>query len=391
MDKSLGNIARGKAFYPRPIIVEDILDTLRANTNLQMVAPRRVGKSSIMNHLLDVQPDESFVFLLIDSEGIENANQYFKLIYKEILTNSKLSGLIRTAFKGKKSFTKLLDKISKIDFNIFEGGGSVEFHESLDDTHVYFDELQQLLKALPLNDQKIVMMVDEFPITIENILKKEGKDTAKTFLENNRRLRQDSELGQKILFIYTGSIGLNNTVAKVEASITIGDLYSIEVPPLTQEEATDFISQLLPIPAPEMDYLLARIQWHIPYYIQTIVEELRKLLRKNPECTPETVDAAIEKAISQMSSVFKHWKERLSKTFDKNEYKLALTILNTIADKDEMDYLTMLNMATKLKVKDLKQILNVLHHDGYLNQPAASHPYRFNSPILKIWWKNNAN
>jgi hypothetical protein len=238
------------------------------------------------------------------------------------------------------------------------------------------------------------MMVDEFPITIENILKKNNQDTAKQFLENNRRLRQDSELGQKMLFIYTGSIGLNNTVAKLEASITIGDLYSIEIPPLTDSEATDFIMQLL-IPTvisdQNMRHLLARIQSHIPYYIQIVVEELRKLLRVNPDLNQNLIDTAIDKAVAQMSPVFKHWKERLNKTFDKNELKLALTILNTIAIQNEIDYATIQNMATGLKIKDLKQILGVLQHDGYLNNPTSAEKYHFLSPILKIWWQNHAN
>jgi hypothetical protein len=394
MKKALGNPARGEAFYPRNVIIEDILSVLHADTNLQMVAPRRVGKSSIMNFLLDNQPDDAFVFLLIDSEGIDNANQYFKLIYKEIWRNDKLAGLAKAAFKSMKTATKLLEKIKKLDIKIFEGSGSVEFHENLDDNHDYFEELQQLLRILPLKNIKIVMMVDEFPITIENILKKNNQDTAKQFLENNRRLRQDSELGQKMLFIYTGSIGLNNTVAKLEASITIGDLYSIEIPPLTDSEATDFIMQLL-IPTvisdQNMRHLLARIQSHIPYYIQIVVEELRKLLRVNPDLNQNLIDTAIDKAVAQMSPVFKHWKERLNKTFDKNELKLALTILNTIAIQNEIDYATIQNMATGLKIKDLKQILGVLQHDGYLNNPTSAEKYHFLSPILKIWWQNHAN
>jgi hypothetical protein len=394
MKKALGNPARGEAFYPRNVIIEDILSVLHADTNLQMVAPRRVGKSSIMNFLLDNQPDDAFVFLLIDSEGIDNANQYFKLIYKEIWRNDKLAGLAKAAFKSMKTATKLLEKIKKLDIKIFEGSGSVEFHENLDDDHDYFEELQQLLRILPLKNIKIVMMVDEFPITIENILKKNNQDTAKQFLENNRRLRQDSELGQKMLFIYTGSIGLNNTVAKLEASITIGDLYSIEIPPLTDSEATDFIMQLL-IPTvisdQNMRHLLARIQSHIPYYIQIVVEELRKLLRVNPDLNQNLIDTAIDKAVAQMSPVFKHWKERLNKTFDKNELKLALTILNTIAIQNEIDYATIQNMATGLKIKDLKQILGVLQHDGYLNNPTSAEKYHFLSPILKIWWQNHAN
>ncbi len=389
LKKALGNPARGEAYYHRKDISDYIIETLHTDIDLQINALRRVGKSSIMWYLVDNQPDDAFVFLIVDSEGIEESNLFFKLIYKEILTNQHLSGVMRATFKSKKFGTKLLEKISKIDVNILTGGASVEFHENLDDEQNYYEELQKLLDALSLQNQRIVMMIDEFPVTVENIEKKYGKDAARLFLENNRRLRQNKTFKEKMLFVYTGSISLSHTVAKLDASITIGDVYSIEVPPLSEAEAIDFINRLLEnqtISSENLTYLLSKIQWYIPYYIQIIVEELKRLLKQNPIADNAMIDTALAKAVKTMSDVFKHWKQRLKKTFEGNELKLALHILNAIAEKDTMEYNEIQNQAAKLKVKNVSELIEVLHHDGYLTDKS---PYRFNSPILKNWWKQH--
>jgi len=55
-----------------------------------------------------------------------------------------------------------------------------------------------------------VLMVDEFPQTIENIVRNSNEQAAIQFLQSNREIRQNPALSQHLQFIYTGSIGLEN-------------------------------------------------------------------------------------------------------------------------------------------------------------------------------------
>jgi len=63
-------------------------------------------------------------------------------------------------------------------------------------------------------------------------------------------------------------------------------LYSVAIPPLEFEDAKAFVKQLLSnnhfdINEPQIEYLLHKIEWLIPFYIQLILSEIKKLYKKN--------------------------------------------------------------------------------------------------------------
>lgn len=53
MKNIIGSPARGKDFYQRKREVEKIISSLSNGNNIQITAPRRVGKTSILWYLLD--------------------------------------------------------------------------------------------------------------------------------------------------------------------------------------------------------------------------------------------------------------------------------------------------------------------------------------------------
>ena len=87
-------------------------------------------------------------------------------------------------------------------------------------------------------------MIDEFPETLENIVEDDGENAGRHFLQTNRELRQNLELSKSVQFVYTGSIGLENVVSRLNAVNTINNLDRLKLPPLTTDEAKRFISLL---------------------------------------------------------------------------------------------------------------------------------------------------
>jgi len=84
MKNVIGNPARGENFYLRPDEIRKIKLRLESGAHLQVTAPRRVGKTSILMYFFDNQmPGYHFVYS--DTEGINNHNDYFRKIYEEIL------------------------------------------------------------------------------------------------------------------------------------------------------------------------------------------------------------------------------------------------------------------------------------------------------------------
>ena len=249
----------------------------------------------------------------------------------------------------------------------------------------YKETFEKLLAELVIEDFVIVMMIDEFPVALEQIDKVHGRKAATDFMHSNRAIRQRATQDQSIQFIYTGSIGLPNVARKMNMPKTINDLNVVEVPPFTEEEARDLSDLLLDEYGVYRergfeDYLLQKIAWLMPFFIQLVVQLLIDAHKiKKSSLTKEDIDAAIEKASSHRSNnFFASYHLRLKESLSAKESKVALQILREIAEKGEIP----LNHFDEVKLA--WSVLEILEYDGYIN--SLQQQYRFNSPILRHWW-----
>jgi hypothetical protein len=309
MKNIVGQTSRGDDFFPRPDIIEKIYRKLDAGANIYMVAPRRAGKTAIMRYLED-NPREGFEFQYLITESVDNAATYFKMLLDSFKKFNKIS-------KGSvKVIGDFLDKINKVE--LFSLKLELNHKEAKNDTG-YFEEFKQLIKELATEDEtKIVVMIDEFPQTVENILRKQGNDAAEQFLQFNRELRHQDN--QRLKFILTGSIGLTTIAEKLEATKEINDLNIIEILPFNRERAWDFTRKLLDdakvsYSNDSLDYLLNKIDWFIPFHIQLVVQELIDECENT--ATPinkTTVDKAFANISKRRNDIyFEHYYSRLKK------------------------------------------------------------------------------
>jgi len=164
----------------------------------------------------------------------------------------------------------------------------------------------------------------------------------------------------------------------------------IEVPPLTLKQAKQFAQLLLKNykvkTRPRVtDYMLKRLHWLMPFFIQLIIQMLIDEFETQQEpITRAIVDRVIEKASNHRNNIyFESYYSRLDKSLTKEESELAKEILSEIAEKDELPLDHFAN------VEDAISILDILEFDGYIN--CNGNAYRFNSPILQLWWRKHAN
>ena len=387
MKNIIGQPARGEDFYKRTREVEQISESLSNGNNLQITAPRRVGKTSILWYLLD-NDVEKRIYVYVDTESVDNEEDFYKKLLSEILRNENVisSKKLLNAFTEKSN-----DFFKKIKGFNFLGNGIELNHDESGKNH--YDELFNFPTGYAQSeDIELVILVDEFPQTIENI-KKHNEDTAIKFLQSNRELRINPKLKGKVKFIYTGSIGLNDTVAKLSATSTINDLHSIEIGPLKREEAIDLFTKLLGTKERTTnnnanDYLLEKIQWFIPFHIQLIVQEVANQTEKGTEITKEIIESSIESIIDlRNQNHFDHYFSRLKTQFKGDEFKYADELLKIIAKQDVINKAEAFDLSAKYSVEDQhKRILQTLMYDGYINVIKDSSNYQFNSPIVKLWW-----
>src|SRR5215469_16338099 len=97
----IGNAATGSNFYLRNDIVEEIWRELKKGNSVLLAAPRRVGKTSVMQYM-EERPIENYKLIFRNIQGINSANDFFERIYTLLLNG------LTTMNKAKKWVEKFL-------------------------------------------------------------------------------------------------------------------------------------------------------------------------------------------------------------------------------------------------------------------------------------------
>lgn len=384
MKNVVGQAVRGKDFWDRKSELAKIWNAIENGTHPLLVAPRRVGKTSIMYKILD-DPKDDYAVVYVNTESSDSENEFWHRLFNALMDEEFKN-------KNKLRLKSFYENLKTISIKKISTSG-IEF----DDGKVldYAEAFERLVKEID-SDKKLIIMMDEFAQTIENIIKYASIREAESLLKTHRTLRQNPKITAKVTFIYAGSIGLESVVAKLDAMKFINDLNSIKVTPLSKDEAAEFAHSLNAlIKSDEIFYLLERIEWLIPFYIQLIIQEIHTLgLEKSLHViSKETIDQAIERALDHRNH-FEHWLARIKGAFEKDEFKFAKEILNQLSEHGILESKEISNFADKYALlhDQAKEIIHALVYDGYINNNENPKIYRFNSPILKLWWyKNVAN
>ncbi|MFW6131746.1 MAG: ATP-binding protein [Candidatus Aminicenantaceae bacterium] len=337
-----------------------------------------------MIRYLEDHPRKKYSFLYTNTESVNDENEFYRRVLNKLLKTE----YIKKAQKVITFIEKHIPSIKKIGPDGFEFGVTEE--------HNYREILEKVLKSCSNKKEKLVILLDEFPQTLENIINNKDKKSGIKFLQSNRELRQDSDITETIQFIYTGSIGLENIVKRLNTSKTINDLAYLRVPPLTIEEARELIDCLLKnkkftLSKNVVNYILSNIEWLIPFYIQLIIREIGNIYRDSKIKRVEK--GTVNKAINQMlehRNHFEHWEQRLRSSFSTNEYNFCKELLNITSEEGIISLNDIYNLAVKHNQKHVyKNLTDSLVYDGYINNNEDRKIYRFNSPILKKWWYQN--
>ncbi len=385
MRNIVGQTPRGKNFFIRENLMKLLYRRMDSGANLYIAAPRRMGKTAILRYLED-NPKDAFNAVYVITESVDNAENFFKTILDELFKSDIINTLKRASNKASELIDKILRRFKKV------GGFGVDL-ELADSKTDFYNEFKMLVKKLDDTDGlKIVIMIDEFPQTVENIFRKSGKDEAIRFLQLNREIRQEAT--ENILFILTGSIGLPTLAEKIDASNTINDLNIFEITPLETEEAKQFTFLLLdnekvPYEPEAIDYMLKKLEWFSPYHIQLLVQEFADQYGlKNKTVSKSSVDEAFSAITDRRNDAnFAHYFERLKKTFTGHELEFASEFLKQLSRQAESDIPYIEALATQKQVaENYRFIIRSLEFDGYIFRN-SNDKYRFTSPVLRLWWE----
>lgn len=360
-------------------------------TNVLVVAPRRVGKTSLIRE----------TFRRLESKQ----NQY--LVFLDIQDCSTPEDVIVAMSIGAAKHTKLMKRVTDV-FSVFldkiasrvESIGAPDLFELKLREGIKGDwqtKGRQLLKSIYQADRRVVICLDELPVMISRLLKK-SPDTAEVFLSWLRLVM--GEFQQRINFIICGSIGLEPILKRYGLSHTIGHLHPFQIDPWDRETACACLELLA---------FTLSIQWSdalsnqivnllgacVPHHVQMFFGCLHEELYKNDRTDP-TVDDIERVYRETMLSTRGHaeladYEERLLRVLDREKVPLALDVLSEAAIYNVLSVKMSFAIADRTGLDDkssaLREVLDVLEHDGYLARSNDNKGWFFVSNLIRDWWK----
>jgi len=368
-----GTVAEGKNFFGRIKEIERAIELLENGNSLILAAPRRVGKTSFARKIKDRMIEKGWNGFYIDLQKQPTEFNFMKSFLKEV--------------KGESWFEKYAPAHLKLNY----GDVALEFNKQKQDFYRKIDD------ALPYSDDTLIIF-DEFIVFLDEVLRtKQGEenefDNVMHFLNWLRGLRLTPN--SKIRWIFCSSISIESYLHKLNFTKKINDLTPFKLEELKDEEPQSLVKALansknINFSDEHIKYMLEKLGWNLPYYIQILFKEVVELVRDGQTLSKETIDEAYNNLLN-MDTYFNTWAERLSYYDEERKFaKLILNELSKLKAGKKVNYLYDLLYAelnNKEKASEvLQSLLRQLESDGYIMNNKEK--YTFRSPLLRDYWYN---
>ena len=370
----IGSPVVGEDFFGREVELRKAESLIRDN-NLMLAAPRRVGKTSFARKLTDTLSSKGWNTIFIDLEEITSIDHFFNAFYGELVKLPETKAVEKVKAKMKKWLSGV--ELSTTGLPV---KATVKM-ESSDNND--FKDLADILNTL---DYHTLIVFDELTVLLKSLSDKNDNEQAvRMFLNQFRAMR--SATSEKCSWLICSSVGVRNFTTQHNLSDTINDVADFELGAFSDEEATKFVSTLAESIGIEADakikrYILDKIGWNIPFFIQLLLSRLP---------VGEIAKADVDDAYGHLlqTGSFDTWHERLNIEYGNNKdvAKLILKYLCVNVDgktRDEI-YNHIYAKMPSFEDDEMGLLLRVLMTDGYLVKDGEQ--YKFRSPLLRDYWK----
>lgn len=395
MKLKIGNPATGSDFFPRESVRNRLLRALTRD-HVAFVGPRRTGKTSILKNIAQ-HPPASTEAVFLDLEKFSTVPEWLSAMLvttKALIAGSEKSSWLAASGKTAKS---LLARIEKLEV-LGNGITLTPARSNSDAWRPLADEFQKLLQDA---DLLIYFLLDEFPWYLGHLARKHTAEEVEAVLNWFRSARQNLA-GGKTRFLVTGSIGLEGLLRRIGLSPAANDFDTIEIPPLNDDEALDFLVQLsngenIPLSEAAGRRILKLMGANWPILLELFMSELQdKELKKSPS-TPELKDLyEVRMVRGSRNKYCQEMFTRLSKEelFSPTERRIAFETLKRLTSQPAVGGSDLESIHSKIvpdeRVRsvtgdELGFVIDTLRHDGYLLR-GDDGQYQFASNILRDYW-----
>lgn len=377
--------------YGRNDEVATIYKLIDAGVDISMPGPRRLGKTFLLERLVEAGPARGWRAVKVEVAGCREARGFFRQLCAKIGSERSM---------GKQTLAWLSQRVGQaIDPRTDAAGAWYQAFISLDH-ETYFE---RLIKALHEDQQgRWALLVDELPIFLKALHDQgpSGIETARNFMNQLSRLRADYP---NVRWLITGSIGLEPLAQAGNYMGVLAKFQTYTLSTLSEGQASDFVIDLADtgrlvdrqlITSEEATSIVREVGWRSAYYLEALAKKLTGAPAQSAEQADDLVNDAMEKLLQPAElPAFAVWEEHLRKHYADQERAIAVAALTALAPHSQGLSLDTLLAAIKrpdFSRDALRLLLMRLDVEGFVsidNWAADSPNAAFRNVLLRRWWQ----
>lgn len=395
MQNITGQPVVGDDLYGRGYELRTLWEHLERGEHVLLLAPRRVGKTSLMLEL-QRQPHPNWHVIYVDVEGAADASDLFADILAQLASHPKY----RRGIENIPGWQAAKNILSATNFSAkaHVGDLKVELASAMrEDWHRRADQIRARLAATEA-EGRLLIIIDELPFLVSRLVNNGLKQDAELLLSKLREWRQAPDLRSSVATLAGGSIGLEGVVQRAGLSGIINDLVPFHLDSWSCSTARQFLYEVsrgneFPLGESTIEQVLNLLYDPVPYHIQLFFQALCNECRGNPALlTRELVQSCFEQRLAGASGTahLDHYAARLEIALGEQERGAALAILarlSRLASPTEWATLQELQQLMAGREAAFRSALRVLEADGYIRQDGERIAFRSN--LLRRWWRKH--
>ena len=391
MRNVIGKPVVGDDLYGREYELSRIWELIEQGEHILMLAPRRVGKTSLMLELHRA-PRDDWDVLYVDVEKGDSSADCVASIIATLAADPRFRSRIEAILFS----TVVKDILSRVSIGVDIDVLRVELKNAMGrDWDLAADRLQARLAGLPDAGHKLLIVIDELPILVSRMLRAGGQRDAELLLSRFRHWRQSPELRDRVQTLFGGSIGLEGVLRRAGISGSINDLAPFHLDSWDRSTAADFLVELGRNRNFELDsraifQILNLLQDPVPFHVQLFFFAVRDVCKRDPSrVSPELIDRCFAERLAGASGTahLDHYVTRLEVALGEREYELVHQVLSQACRGRDGTTIEGFTDLIQQDERTFRAVLRDLEADGYLIREADQLAFRSN--LLREWWRRH--
>ncbi|MFH0726628.1 MAG: ATP-binding protein [Pseudomonadota bacterium] len=391
----------GDEFWDRKTETERLMALLGEGENLLIVAPRRIGKTSLVRESLRQMAGRNRdIGLFVDVQDCSGPEEVIVAISIAIRQHQKIWLKILGVFSS--FLGNMIDKIDEISIDKI----TLKIRESV--AGDWQAKGTSILETLAGAEHPVVLALDELPVMVNRMLRPKANRISEGSIQQTEvflswlRMTMGKYQG-RIRWIVCGSIGLEPILSQCRLNHTIGHLRSFHLSPWENDVADGCLQALanhshIALPEAARQKMLALLGCNIPQYVQMFFGYVKDhcLLKRITQPGPEDIQWVYDQYMlsTRGHAELADLEERLHRVLGQELVVLAFDLLTETSVEGVLTdaaawQLGEWNQALFQPMdagQALRLVMGVLEHDGYLRSKDTK-GYQFVSNLVRDWWK----